>query len=194
MKKLMALLLFGSLLLSLTACGLNGENSGGTPSGSGSDTPSQVSSSQQSIASQDNSSPTSNGEKTSLDLSDWSKLPEPDEIVYFHERKEDHFTKGTTEYAKIFSLNQARCNRVIDLDFELLQTSFTPEEYIEDGYFLLEYRYKEYNSVYFSLKPDMDSTCWISTERSWGKYARGQGMYGDLPEPTELLAYLDSLD
>ena len=193
MKKLIALLLSACLTLSLAACGTSGNNSSSAPSGGGADVSSQVSS-QQSIASQDNSNPTRNGEKTSLDLSDWSKLPEPDEIVYFHERKEDRFTKGTTEYAKIFSLNQARCNRVIDLDFELLQTSFTPEEYIEDGYFLLEYRYKEYNSVYFSLKPEMDSTCWISTERSWGKYARGQGMYGDLPEPTELLAYLDSLD
>ncbi len=130
-----------------------------------------------------------------LDLSDWSQLPQPDKIVYFYDGgRSIEFTGAMEEYKQIFALNQRRFTEKFDLDSDFLQTSVEIEEYQKHAD-LLEYQYEEYNSVYFSLNsPVKDGdTNWISTLTKIGEYSRAQRLYGPLVEPTELVEYLESL-
>lgn len=134
-------------------------------------------------------STTTSGEKnrTQLDVADCTKLPKPDEIVYIHKGKETVFQKGSEEFQEIFVLNQDRCTQKMDM------LKLAMVESVLKGYDRLVYRYQEkYESVTFNLTlrdGDNPSDYWVSPQTT-----PTMTFYGFVSEPTELLAYLDSLE
>ena len=198
MKKLTALLLCACLTFSLAACGTFGNNSSSAPSGRGSDVSSQANSSAQKgytiklgkLTDQDIEDITwEKDERKALDLTDAANFPKPNRIIYYQPGKTITFGKGTEEYEKVFSLNQARCSG----DIGGIQTGmyqWTEFFQSESG---LKYEYDmEYYSLFFNLTINDENIVhdfyWIVAPSS------NSTVYGMLSEPTELLTYLNILE
>ena len=196
MKKLIALLLSACLTLSLAACGTSGNNSSSAPSGGGADVSSQANSSAQKgytiklgeLTDQDIEDITWEKEERKLfDFTDAANLPKPDKIIYYTPGKTITFEKGTEEYEKVLSLNQARCSGDIG-EIQMGMYEWTPFFHAESA---LKYQYSEHYSPIFNLTRN---GTYMVPDLYWIVAPSGSGtVYGQLPEPTELLAYLESL-
>jgi len=121
-------------------------------------------------------------------MTDFTKLPEPDSVVYIHDGEEERvFQKGTEEFEQILALNQLR------LPEETYQID--PMNCVDDleRYDFLVYRYeKKYAPVSFNLGGERDehsspATYWVSPQYPPTSF------YGFPGSPVDLLAYLNSL-
>ena len=198
MKKLTALFLCGCLMLSLAACTQGGESSSSTSAPGKNEVSNRSSSTIRKGYSVDVGALTDEevekttwekDERKALDLTDAANFPKPDRIIYYQPGKTITFEKGTEEYEKVFSLNQARCSG----DIGGIQTGmyqWTEFFQSESG---LKYEYSmEYYSLFFNLTINDENIVhdfyWIVAPSS------NSTVYGMLSEPTELLTYLNSLE
>lgn len=165
MKRLLAIFLSLFLLLSLTACGIKGEE----------------------VVFKT----LSDENRVDIELDDPSAIPKPDKILYYHNGKETILESGTEAFETVFSMNQSRCPEtlhqykcsIFDWNDCFKQTD------------ILEYWYdSQYYPVIFNLKiveknpqgePHEYTYYWATCPR--------QLLYGDLSEASDLLAYLNSL-
>ena len=199
MKKLTAAILCACLVLSLAACGKPGDNSSSSPSAS--EPSSQASSAPKKgytvklgeMTEQDIADAIwEKGERKELDLTDAANFPKPDKIIYYTPGKTITFEKDSAEYEKVFSLNQARCQGEIGM----YQTIVSDWSKLFKSESSIQYLYlSEYYSLFFNLtypsEGGIPTFYWIVSPSSPTYHA---AVFGPPSEPTELLAYLNSLE
>ena len=197
MKKLTVAILCACLVLSLAACGKPGDNSSSTPSAS--EPSSQTSSAPKKgytvklgeMTEQDIEDATwEKDERQKFDLLNAANFPKPDKIIYYTPGKTVTFEKDSEEYEKVFSLNQARCAGHVGM-YQTGMYEWTPFFQAESA---LKYQYSEYYSPIFNLTFDAGKGYYTPQFYWIVAPSASSTVYGGLPEPTELLAYLNSLE
>ena len=124
----------------------------------------------------DTSNPGNAAKFASLDFSDVTTIPEPDEIVFHHKGKETVYPKGEDKYEetlshvhKIFAGKMERLLLAVDLPTELK---------LQD---ILEYRYEDADSIYFALYGEYENWIW---------YPTADAAYGNGQNAEELINFL----
>lgn len=116
-------------------------------------------------------------ERLSQDLTDLQGLEQPEEIVFYHKGKQTVYSRGNTDYAEIFRLNQERLGTGFRGAEDALSGSWNDDDLKKLDF--LEYRYKDtYYPIFFQLDTTITERCVVQQEegiiRLYGftKYSR----------------------
>jgi hypothetical protein len=132
------------------------------------------------------------------DISDITKLPTPDELVYLHNGVYSDISKRNPKFQKIIQLNNSRQTK--KLDALKLAVDYKSTE-INGDYLIYVYYTKNFVPVYFKLIPSSEGKFdnWLinyygsNAVPSVDKVIRTNvNAYGNLAPADELLAYLKS--
>lgn len=128
---------------------------------------------------------------TTQKITSVANLKTPDEIVYYHNGKQDSFTKYNPKFQTVVSLNAKRGTKNLEMLEEAMIINKSPES--DNNLIMLEYKYfSGCASIYFPLNTAADGKYIVAQEMTSTSYA-AQG-YGFLSSPDKLIEYLNSTE